>query len=290
MCDGLVELREGMARYAAGFDAALLNVAQVEQVLRLAAAIEGVAATLKALAAARLVSVGSLRGGERSVAHHLARLVGTSVAEAREAVETGRRLESLVEVAGAARAGELSARQAAVLADAAAAEPKAEGKLVELARRSSLAELREECTRVKAAACADLEARRRAIHEGRYLRSYTDAEGAWNLRMRHNPEVGAQVMAALEPIRDRLFRKARKEERREPLEAYAADALVEALSGGGEKTTKAPAKVIVRVDLAALLRGRPVEGEVCEVAGYGPVAVSAVRELMECAIPSWARS
>src|SRR5918911_4457100 len=92
MCDRLVELREGMARYVAGFNAAVLNVAQVEQVLRLAAAIEGVSATLKALAAARLVSVGSLGGGERSVAHHLARVGGTSVAEAREAVETGRRV------------------------------------------------------------------------------------------------------------------------------------------------------------------------------------------------------
>src|ERR671933_1720731 len=106
MCDRLVELREGMARYAAGFDAAVLNVAQVEQVLRLAAAIEGVAATLKAMAAARLVSVGSLGGGERSVAHHLARVAGTSVAEARETAETGKRLEALPEVAGACRAGE----------------------------------------------------------------------------------------------------------------------------------------------------------------------------------------
>src|SRR5919199_1164279 len=231
MCDRLVELREGMARYAAGFDAALLNVAHVEQVVRLAAAIEGIAATLKSVASARLVSVSSLKGGERSVAHHLARLVGTSVAEARESVETGRRLEALGEVAGASRAGELSARQSAVLADAAAADPRAEGRLVELARRSSLAELRQECARVKAAACPDLEARRRAIHDGRSLRTYTDAEGAWNLRMRDNPEVGAQVMAALEPVRDRLFRKARAEERREPLEAYAADALVEVATG-----------------------------------------------------------
>src|ERR671932_49112 len=114
------------------------------------------------------------------------------------------------------------ARYAAVVADAAAADAGAKGRLLELAGRSSLAELREECARIKAAACPDLEARRRAIHEGRYLRSYVDAEGAWNLRMRDNPEVGAQVMAALEPARDRLFRNARAEQRREPLEAYAA--------------------------------------------------------------------
>jgi hypothetical protein len=43
--------------------------------------------------------------------------------------------------------------------------------------------------------------------------------------------------------------------------------------------------VIVRVDLPALLRGHPVKGEVCEVAGFGPVAVSAVRDLMDTADP-----
>ena len=40
-------------------------------------------------------------------------------------------------------------------------------------------------------------------------------------------------------------------------------------------------KVIVRVDLGALLRGLPIEGEVCEIAGFGPVAVSAVRDMID---------
>ena len=45
-----------------------------------------------------------------------------------------------------------------------------------------------------------------------------------------------------------------------------------AAGGGGEKVAKRSntrAKVVVRVDLPALLRGRPVEGEVGEVAGGG---------------------
>ena len=41
----------------------------------------------------------------------------------------------------------------------------------------------------------------------------------------------------------------------------------------------------MRVDLPALLRGRPAEGEVCEVGGFGPVAVSAVRELLDTGDP-----
>jgi hypothetical protein len=144
------------------------------------------------------------------------------------------------------------------LADAATADPSAERRLLETAARSSLTELREECARIKAAADADPEARRAAIHAGRFLRSYLDAEGGWNLRMRDNPEVGAAIMAAVEPIWDGLFRAARAEGRRESSEAYAADALA-ALARGEDDArhgrAKAKAKVIARVDLPALLRG-----------------------------------
>jgi len=43
--------------------------------------------------------------------------------------------------------------------------------------------------------------------------------------------------------------------------------------------------VIVRIDFDALLRGYPVSGETCELVGYGPVAVSAVRDLLDTADP-----
>jgi Domain of unknown function (DUF222) len=289
MCDTLVELRDGMRRCAARFDAAVLSAGDAQHALEVAASIEGIAATLKALAAARVAEGGAWKSnGERSAAHHLARATGSSVAQAVETIETGRRLEQLPVVAGAARAGALSAPQAAALAAAAAVCPTAEARLVEAARESSLGELRTECARTRAGAAPDAEARRRAIHRSRYLRGYTDAEGAWNLRVRDNPEVGAQVMAALEPIRDRLFRAARADGRREPLEAYAADALAQLARGDAkphERAAGGRAKVVVRVDLPALLRGHPAEGEVCEVAGFGPVAVSAVRDLLDTGDP-----
>jgi hypothetical protein len=41
-----------------------------------------------------------------------------------------------------------------------------------------------------------------------------------------------------------------------------------------------PAQVMIRVDLDALLRGVPIKEELCEIAGYGPVPVSVVRELI----------
>jgi len=287
MCDTLLELRAGLSRWAAGFDAALLSASQAEVALEAATAVERMGAHVKANAAARVAETRAWKGsGERSAASHLARSTGSTVGQASETLATAKRLKDLPVLDAAARAGELSAQQTAAIADAATADPAAEARLVAKAKESSFAELRQECARTKAAACADLEERRRKIHAERFLREWTDDDGAWNLRMGHNPEVGAQFMAALLPVRDRLFNQARTEGRREPLEAYAADALVEVVCGNGDEASEAAtargrAKVIARIDLAALLRGYPTQGETCEIAGFGPVAVSAIRDLID---------
>ena len=42
----------------------------------------------------------------------------------------------------------------------------------------------------------------------------------------------------------------------------------------------APVKLLLRVDLEAFLRGFPVEGETCDLVGYGPVSMSAVHEIL----------
>jgi hypothetical protein len=308
-----------LSRYAAGFDAAVLTAAQAEEVLHQASRIEKTAATLKALAAARLAESGSWRAeGDRSAAHHLARRTGTTVVQAASVIDTARRLGSLPETAAAARRGELSAEQASAIVDAAGADSAAEHDLLEAARRSPLAELRQQCARTKAAGGVDAEARRRRIHLRRSLRSFTDAEGVWHLHCRNNPEVGARVMAALDSFREAIFRQARSEGRHEPPEAYAADALTEMArrSCGGAASAESPTaaaagvapagatsgppangtgppprppapaaggrpKIIVRVDLETLLRGYAIEGEVCEIAGFGPVAVSAVRDMID---------
>ena len=331
MCQRLGELREAMGDYATRFDPALVSAPDAARVVEDASAIERLAATLKAQAAARVAETGAWRAsGDRSAAHHLARTTGTSVGHAAGVIETARRLQQLPETAAAAGRGELSADQSAAIAEAATADPAAERRLLERAKRSSLGELRDECARTKAAALPDGEARRRRIHEQRYLRTHTDAEGAWNLRVRNNPEVGATIMAALRPIADRLFRAARASGQREPAEAYAADALTELAGGAGDErgrsseseeadatgaatsdgngapgdagqgggpVTRRPsagagagrngssAKVIVRVDLDALLRGYPVTGELAELVGYGPVAVSAIRDMIDTGDP-----
>lgn len=298
MCERIAELRRAMSDVAARLNPALLAAADALRVMGDAAAIEKMAATVKGLAAARLAeSEVWRRDGDRSPAHQLARTTGVSVGQAAVALDTARRLEALPVVAEAARRGELSLVQAAAIADAASLVPDTEERLVELAGRASLAELRDECARIKAVA-VDPEERRRRIHAQRSLTSYCDAEGVGHLSWRDNPERIAQVISRLAPIRDRLFQAARTEGRREPFEAYAADAIVELASlrsdatdhaagpaGGKRRRTQAGVKLIARVDLAALLRGYPITGETCELVGYGPVAVSALRDLIDTADP-----
>ncbi|HEX2192874.1 MAG TPA: HNH endonuclease signature motif containing protein [Acidimicrobiales bacterium] len=294
MCDTLSELRAELSRFTATFEPAVLSASQAHSVVEAATAVERMAAVLKAKAAARCAQTRSWRSaGERSAAAHLARTTASTLGQAADAIATARRLEGLPALDAAARSGALSAEQTAAIADAAAADAAAETRLVSDAAHLSLAELRAECARTKAAACGDLEARRRRIHERRSARDWTDPEGVWHLHLRHNPEVGARFMAALAPLRDRQLDQARTEGRREPPEAYAADALVEKVCGrspadgtsGKSPPPPGTTKVIVRVDLPALLRGYPARGETCEIAGFGPVAVSAVRDLLDTADP-----
>ena len=60
---------------------------------------------------------------------------------------------------------------------------------------------------------------------------------------------------------------------------------MELVTGAGGARAGARAKIIVRVDLPALLRGQVGPGECCEIAGYGPVAASAVRDLLDTGDP-----
>jgi hypothetical protein len=193
-------------------------------------------------------------------------------------------------VDAAARAGRLSPDQAALVSDAVAADPSAEASLLGHAEQESLRELADVCGKVKAAA-TDPEERHARVHRERRLRTWTDPDGGWNLQMRNTAEVGAAIVEAIRPIQERIFTTARREGRHESPEAYAADALAEAVLSEGESAgspvhvASRNAKIIVRVDWDAFVRGYPIEGEVCEIAGIGPVPMSVVQAMLETGDP-----
>jgi hypothetical protein len=279
----LRELRDEMVSFGVAFDASLLDGPAARAAVEHASRIVKAAQAVVAVAAARADECRAFDSGARSSAHGLAQLTGGTVGEAVSAISSGRRLADQPDVADAARRGELSPQQTSAISEALAANPSADaGRLLGKARQGSLRELRDECDRVKAAADDDAEELRKRIHDERLMRRVSHADGSAGVVLRGNPEDVARLYAAIAPKREELFATARREGRRERSEALDYDALLATLdakaprgAAGGQR-----AKILVRVDFDALLRGVPIDGEVCEIAGYGPIAVSAVRDLV----------
>jgi hypothetical protein len=180
-------------------------------------ALERLAGAAKTLLASRVEESASWRAtGARSAADHLAQASGCSVTAARQMLATSARLAQLPATETALRRGDLSSAQADAITDAATMNPPAEARLSGPAGRSSLAELRQECARAKAAGDPDPDRTHRRIHRARRLAQHTDAEGAWCMHARGTTDAGAVINTALEPIIGEIFELARKEDRHEP--------------------------------------------------------------------------
>jgi hypothetical protein len=223
--------------------------------------------------------------GHRTAAHWMAETTGVAVGQAVGTLETARRLEHLPRTAEAFRSGQLSETKVKEVAAAAAVDRSSERELLEAARKGTVPSLREKCQQVKAQAAIDQNEAYERIHRRRYLRHWTDMEGAFRLEARLTPDDGARVMVSIRPRQDRIASQARSAGRREPSEAYAADALVSLASekpSGGSRGPKA--MVHVRVDHSALVRGHKTKGETCEIPGIGPIPISAARRLLSDSI------
>ncbi len=151
MCQTLAELRRTAACLAGRFDPALVRPDQLAQVLRDAGAIEKMMATVASLTAARMAATGPTATAARQAVRELAHASGTSLFDANRALEASRQLEGQPDVASAARAGELSRQQLALVAGAAAVNADATPQLLALARTGSLQELSDESARARAA-------------------------------------------------------------------------------------------------------------------------------------------
>lgn len=274
------------------FSASDLRPAELLRGLEVASKMHNQLEAVRAVLASAVTDTKAWQGGRhRSAAELIGRTTGTSNREATELIETGARLKDHPATDKAVRRGELSGSQAHEVTQGAAANPRAEQRLLDAARHGSLGDLKDERRRVEAAADPDPEATRRRIHERRSLRTYAEPDGSWHLHLSHTTATGARVMGALRPHIDAAFEEARREGRYESPEAYGADGLVTALCGAeeggdGPKVSGRP-KYIVRIDHEALRRGQAKSDEVCEIAGVGPVSVSAVKELALEDDPFW---
>jgi hypothetical protein len=227
MFEDAFEVRDRLAVLVDRLDPDAVSGSTAGELWAVLDACERLCAAGKTLLARRLAQTHRLEtAGAKTAAEHLARMAATSTGVAKDALDTSARLPGQPVVERALRRGELSAAQAAVVSAAAAADPAAEARLVELASRVSVPELREECARVKAAADPDPEATNRRLHQRRRLRRWVDSEGFWTLQAKGTPQAGAAFGAALDALTDQIFQQARRDGRHEPVEAYAFDALI----------------------------------------------------------------
>jgi hypothetical protein len=217
-------------------------------------------------------------------------------------LQAARQLGSLPATDEAMRDGRLSETQVKEIAGAAILQPEAEKSLVETAENQSLTMLKLRCRRVKAVGHGEHGAYD-AIRRGRYLRNWTDGDGAVRLDARLTPDEGARLVAVVRAESSRLAGEAKRAGVDEPFRAVAADALVRLVcqvvevesetdtdrrtTGGTGRTRSGPereqggpsAMVHIRVDHEALVRGHLESGEICEIPGIGPIPVAAARRL-----------
>ncbi len=279
MFDQLVTCRTALEGLVRDFDLFELPAPKAVRLLDELGAIQRMVYGMVAKAAKQVAeSNAHVITGERNANELVARTLGVGNGEARAAIETARRLELLPKTDAAVQRGELSAKQAQMIAEAASHNPAAEASLLEAARQG-LVPLKDACIAARAAV-EDPAERSERQHKSRFLRTWTDADGMFAGRFRLTPEVGGQLKEKLDAEVQRMFRERRAGTDHEPHEAYAADALADFALNGGSKTRRTNFRVHIVVDHAALKRGNVLDGERSEIPGVGPVNVEWVRGLL----------
>ena len=276
---------------------------QAEAALQAFDELERLAAAGRALASGRVASSGTWRHrGDRTAADAVARSTGRSFGEARADISLAAALDLHPELDAVVRAGEVSAAAARLIAPAVEVDADALGALVRCARSRGLRALRETAREVIARG-EEPAARRRRVRAARSCRTWTDPDGTWRAALAGTVEDGARIEKLLDLHQRHVFAEARSAGARDPYEAYRFDALLRALSlsvvepgawedGDAADGTTLPAArptvqrsalrhaVLIRVDWAALRRGRVAAGETCEIDGVGPVGVDEVLRIL----------
>ncbi len=251
------------------------------RLLEVFAQIEKLAAGGKLLSARRVESSNIWRKqGHRSAAAHIAEASGTGLGPAINALEAARQLGALPVTEEAVRNGRLSETQVKEIIGAAVVQPAEEEALVEAAERQPLNVLKLRCRRIKATGPGQNDTYE-SIRRGRYLRNWTEGDGAVRFDARLTPDEGARLLAAVAAQTDQLAVEARRSGHDEPRKALAADALVRMACGDGRvdpsdasdtdgrgASPRGPTTMVhVRVDHKALVRGHVEPGEICEITG-----------------------
>src|SRR5579863_6499164 len=277
--DRLVEAAEAYCALLATFDPALLSASDCAAIVRVLSKAEKASAAALLLASARAVACGAHKElGFNDGAAWVARQVGGTTGQARQALETAAGLADCPGTRSALLEGELSLGQAAEIVKTESETPGAEAELLKIARNSDLAQLRDKA-REHRQANTDVNDLHRQQMRARHFRYWRDRLGMVCFTGALPPETGV-------PFINRLVLSAQRARRdvqqnggeRERFEAYAADALAAMATGEGPARS-ARADLVIVCDISAWRRGHAHPGEVCQVIGGGPIPVELAHEL-----------
>lgn len=260
------------------------------RIIRWGCELERQAQALKLLFSERAAqSMAWAQAGCSSPEQWFAQLSKAPLGEAISTMETSKALKDLPETKDALREGKLSRAQAQEITKTAKKDPTSQAELLELAATESLKRLKDRSRqlRFQAASRQDEAKRNEEIHRRRYVRYWTDPDGAFCLHGRFAPLEGGRLRSALDEQTDAVFDAARIEGRRESHDAYRADALVmrltagcDAASTGSQRRSRRRDHVLVIADVDSLVRGWVGPGERCELPGVGSVTAAQVRRMM----------
>lgn len=201
----------------------------------------------------------------------VATATGVSMGKARDTVAVAKTLSGSAPLSDALRDGSLSLEQASEIAKAEDAAPGSATELIEVARASSFAVLREKARNIKlvAEAKGDLFSRQ---HRARHAQSHTDELGMLDIHLRLEPHVGVPIQARAETHARRLAGAVAKEAR-EPFAAYLADAYAQMLVGNSVKARSKRPELVVLVSHTVAQRGwgEVKDHEICKIPGVGPI-------------------
>ena len=292
----LFEVVEALAKEVDRLDPARTSGPDAARLVNLFDRVERLGAAGKTLMAARAVECNQwARDGAHSAPEWLSQVSGVPLSAAQRTLETAEQMAAQPELADAVRSGELSAAQAAEISSAVAENPDATPRLIGEAKKQGFKGLRKQCRAARLAAARsrdDDEAIARRQRDSRYLRMWAEPDGSGRIDARLDPLSFTTFASLFRPFEEEAFDAARKAGVREPLERYRADALL-AMAQAAAGTSPSPAttdpkrcqrrvptKVVVIVDREVLLRGYALDGETCEIQGFGPVPVAVARMIM----------
>ncbi len=208
----------------------------------------------------------------------MAHQVGGTTGQARQALETAAGLADCPGTRLALLGGELSLGQAAEIVKTESETPGAEAELLNVARSSDLAQLRDKAREHRQANTDVNELHRQQMH-ARHFRHWRDGLGMVCFTGALPPETGVPFINRLELAAQRAG---------EPSSKPAASANASRPTpptrslrwrAGEGPARSARADLVIVCDILAWRRGHAHPGEVCQVIGGGPVPVELAHEL-----------